>query len=200
VALFFSRGVAAQPPCPAAAHLPQLTIDQLDNPAVPVIDEWQVLLRGVPISDAQLAALALDDVAIDLTRSEMEGRGTWVYVGMLIAAGGAIISSVGWYLYGSDQGNVPTGLSLGLALGGFVVGGGGVLLVTQSVQRPLEPHLAPTPAHRLSREEARRLVAVVNQQLFAEICRAAELPPHPPDPPAPPAAAEPAASESAPAP
>ncbi len=179
--------------CPAAQHLPQLTIDRVDRPAVPVFDDWQVLLRGVPISDAQLALLAGEDLFIDRTRVEMERRGTWVYIGMLIAATGAIVSSVGWYLYGSGENSVPSAVSLGMGLGGVVVGGGGVLLVTDAIQRPLEPHLAPTPAHRLTREETRRLVALVNQRLYQEICTAAglALPTPPPPPPPPPPESQP---------
>jgi len=34
--------------CPAAEFLPQLTIDRLDNPALPIMDEWQVFWGDVP--------------------------------------------------------------------------------------------------------------------------------------------------------
>ena len=159
--------------CPAAKSLPQLNIDTIENPAVPVVDNWQIFLGDVPMSDAQLALMSKDDTAIDLTRVEMESRGTWVYIGMLTAAAGAALSCAGWLLFG-QQGKIPDAVALPMALGGLVVGGGGVLLVTESIQTPLEPHLAPTPRHRLSREEARRLVAVVNKRLFEDICKAAD--------------------------
>jgi len=158
--------------CPAARSLPQLAIDKIEDPAIPVVDNWQILLGDVPLSDAQLAALAKDDTAIDLTRVEMTTRGTWVYLGMLTAAAGAAVSCLGWLFFG--QRSHSDGLSLPLALGGMAVGGGGVLLVTESIQTPLEPHLAPTPRHRLSREEARRLVTIVNQRLFEDICKASD--------------------------
>lgn len=179
-AVFAVAGRAsAQDRCPNSQYLPQLTISEPQNPAVPVIDRWQVLFRDVPISDAQLAALAHDDPMIELTREEMENRGSWVYIGMATAAVGAIVSSVGWYLYGANESRpeddrMPLGLTLAMGLGGVVVGAGGVVLVTESVQRPLEPHLAPTPTHRFSREQVRALVAAVNEQLYLEICEAAD--------------------------
>ena len=181
----------AQHRCPESAYLPQLTISEIHDPAVPVIDRWQVLFRDVPISDAQLAALARDDSMIDLTRAEMETRGSWVYIGLATAAVGAIISSVGWYLYGANENRddgLPIGLTLGMGLGGVVVGAGGVVLVTEAVQKPLEPHLAPTPSHRLTRDQVRALVAAVNEQLYREICAAADASSAPASP-TPPAAA-----------
>jgi hypothetical protein len=194
LALFAARGAQAEERCPNSQYLPQLTISEAEDPAVPVIDRWQVLLRGVPISDAQLAALAQDDPAIRVTREEMEARGSWVYVGLATAAVGTIISSVGWYLYGANEkqpedSRVPLGLAMAMGLGGVAVGAGGVLLVTESIQRPLEPHLAPTPSHRLTRDQVRALVAAVNHQIYLEICEAAHasqksLPPPPEEPPA----------------
>jgi hypothetical protein len=176
-------GVArADDRCPAARNLPQVNIDRVENPAVPIVDSWQILFGDVPLSDAQLAELAKDDPAIDLTRSEMQTRGTWVYVGMLTGALGAAISCAGWLLFG-QQGQVKDSVSLPMALGGLAMGAGGMLLVTSSIQTPLEPHLAPTPRHRLSREEARRLVTIVNQRLFDDICQAADaVDPGPPAP------------------
>jgi hypothetical protein len=191
----------AQERCPNAQYLPQLTISEVQNPAVPVVDRWQVLFRDVPISDAQLAALAHDDPMIDLTREEMDGRGSWVYLGLATAALGAIVSSVGWYLYGANESRpandrLPIGLTLAMGLGGVVVGAGGTIMVTEAVQRPLEPHVAPTPIHRLTRDQVRALVTAVNEQLYREICEAADdakvapprpEPPEPPEPPPPPA-------------
>ncbi len=159
--------------CPSAKSLPQLAIDKVNDPAVPIVDPWQILWDDVPLSDAQLALLARDDSAIDLTRAEMSSRGTWVYIGMLTAAVGTALSCVGWVLFGQNQ-QLPEAFTLGMGLGGVAMGAGGVLLVTDSIQTPLEPHLAPTPRHRLSRAEARRLVTVVNTRLFDSICKAAD--------------------------
>ena len=168
-----ATSAAAQRPCPSAAHLPQLTIDEIRDPAVPVIDRWQIFWRNVPLSDAQLAMLAQNDPLIELTREEMGQRGSWVYMGMLAAAAGTAISCVGWVLFGQET-NLPQALTLGMALGGLGVGAGGVFLVTESIQAPLEPHLAPTPRHRLTREQARQLVATLNRRLYEEICEAAD--------------------------
>jgi len=177
--LVLGRSASAQDRCPNSQYLPQLTISDVQNPAVPVIDRWQVLFRDVPISDAQLAALAHDDPMIELTREEMDLRGSWVYVGLATAALGAIVSSLGWYLYGANESRpeddrIPLGLTLAMGLGGVVVGAGGLVMVTESVQRPLEPHLAPTPSHRMTRDQIRALVTVVNEQLYLEICEAAD--------------------------
>jgi hypothetical protein len=162
-------------PCPAASRLPTLTIDEIQDPALPVDDTWQVFWAQVPISDAQLALLALEDPLIDRTREEMSSRGTFVFGGMLTAAAGTAVSSVGWALLGGAANNkLPQTTTLSLALGGLVVGLAGVLLTADFIQTPLEPHLAPTPVHRLSRDEARRLVARVNQRFYQEICAAAQ--------------------------
>lgn len=157
--------------CPAAEHLPQLTIDKIQDPAVPVVDPWQVFFGTVPLSDLQLAQLAGDDGLIDRSRLEMQTRGTWVYVGTLAAAAGTALSSLGWVLFGA--GDQPATLSLPLALGGIALGAIGMLTITEAIQRPLEPLLAPTPEHRLTYDEARRLVARVNQRLYRDICEAA---------------------------
>ncbi|MBI3178689.1 MAG: hypothetical protein HYZ27_03455 [Deltaproteobacteria bacterium] len=170
-ALVHGTPARAQAPCPKAADLPQLTIDDIRDPAVPVIDHWQVFWDQVPLSDAQLAVLARDDLLIERTHQEMERRGTWVYIGMLTAAVGAATSSAGWVLFGQDK--VRQSVTLSMGLGGLLVGGSGVLMVTESIQKPLEPHTAPTPRHRLSRDEARALVARVNQKLYERVCQAA---------------------------
>lgn len=173
VALVLLPGMAlAQPACPAAQFLPQLTIDRITAPKVPVIDQWQIMWDGVPMSDAQLAMLARDDNAIERTQVEMEDRGTWVYLGTVLSAVGTAISSVGWVLYGRDE--LPLGVTLPLSLGGLGMGVAGLLVVSDSLQTPLEPHVAPTPLHRLTREEARELVVRVNRRMFNEICEATE--------------------------
>jgi hypothetical protein len=164
----------AQGVCPTAEELPLLTIDRIEDPAVPVVDKWQVMFSGVPLSDAQIAALGRDDPLIDVTRAEMERRGTWVYIGMATAAAGTALSSVGWLLFGQNDGSVPEALSLTMAVGGILIGGAGTLLVTESIQSPLEPHLAPTPRHRLTRDQVRLLVARTNQRFYSSICRAVE--------------------------
>jgi hypothetical protein len=64
-----------------------------------------------------------------------------------------------------------------MAFGGLILGIIGVLGVTAAIQWPLEPFLAPTPAHRLTQEEARALVTAVNAKIFAKACGAAEASP-----------------------
>jgi len=161
----------ADPPCPAAKDLPQLSIDNIRKPAVPVVDAWQIFWGDVPLSDAQLAMLAKRDPLIDITREEMKDRGMWVYIGLGTAAIGTAVSSVGWVLYGQNE--VDSEITLPLAIGGLVVGLGGVLATSEWIQTPLEPHLAPTPRHRLTRDEARILVESVNRRLYRDICAAA---------------------------
>jgi hypothetical protein len=92
--------------------------------------------------------------------------------GLGVAALGTAVSSVGWVLYGQDQ--ISQGVTLPLGVGGLLVGLAGVLFVTHSIQRPLEPFTAPTPEHRLTRQEARELVAIVNRRLHIDICAAAK--------------------------
>lgn len=162
----------AQQLCPAAKDLPQLFIDNIENPAVPVHDKWQVFWGDIPLSDAQVATLAGRDPLIDKTREEMKDRATWVFLGLATAAAGAAVSSVGWVLYGQDE--LSQGITLPMAAGGLLVGILGVLITTDSIQKPLEPHLAPTPKHRLSRVQMRELVAQINNRLHRDICAAAE--------------------------
>lgn len=172
-AVWLLPGLAlGQSVCPAAQFLPQLTIDRVTAPTVPVIDDWQILWSGVPMSDSQLALLARDDLSIEKTQAEMQTRGTWVYLGTVLVALGTAVSSAGWILYGQDD--LPNSATLPIALGGLGMGVAGLLLVSDSLQTPLEPHLAPTPQHRLTREEARDLVARVNRRMFNEICEATE--------------------------
>lgn len=161
--------------CPAAKDLPQLTIRDITESTVPVIDRWQVFFDDAPLSDAQLAALAKDDILLAELDAGMNRRPTWVYIGMGLGAGGTALSSVGWVLYGQDR--ISQGVTLPMALGGVLLGIAGVLMVTESIQRPLEPFTAPTPEHRLSRQEARELVAIVNRRLYIDICAAAQARP-----------------------
>lgn len=158
----------AAEPCPPAYRLPQLTLDDLVDSAVPIYDRWQIVWEDVPISDMQLAQLAGDDQLIDVLDAPMRARGSWTYIGMVAGAAGTALSSTGWVLYGQDQ--LSQGITLPLAIGGIVIGLAGLVLVTESIQRGDAPFMAPTPRHRLSRAEARRLVALVNQRLFASIC------------------------------
>lgn len=160
---------AAQSPCPAADDLPFLTIAEIDNSVVPVVDKWQVLWSGVPLSDAQVARLAGDEPLISKTREEMESRGAWVFVGMGTAAAGAAVSSAGWVLYGQNE--LSQGITVPLAIGGLIAGIVGFLIVTQNIKSPLEPHIAPTPRHRITRDEMTRLVATINRTIFAGVCR-----------------------------
>ena len=157
--------------CPAAQRMPSLTIDDVQQPAVPVEDRWQVYLDTTPMSDMQLATLAGDDMLMESLRSEMATRGTFTYAGMITAAVGTAASSVGWALLGGiEQNRLSQTTSLSLALGGLVVGLAGVLLVSDSLQTPLQPMLAPTPRHRLTRDEVRHLITVVNQRWYNDIC------------------------------
>ncbi len=166
------RGVLATEPwrCPAAEHLPQLTIDTVHDPALPVVDDWQVFFGATPLSDYQLAMLAGNDVLIDRTRAELEARGSHVYAGTLMAAAGMIAASFGWVLFGQDK--LAPGKTLPLAIGGVGLAALGLYTITASLETPLEPLLAPTPRHRLTREEVRRLVTAVNHQLYRDICKA----------------------------
>lgn len=164
-----AASAAAGPPCPAASNLPLLTINEIESSVIPVIDKWQVLWRGVVLSDAQVARLAGDEALIAKTHEEMKDRGTWVFVGMGTAAAGAAVSSAGWVLYGQNE--LSQGITVSLAIGGLIVGIVGFLIVTQSIQSPLEPHLAPTPLHRITRDEMRRLVATINRTIFAGACQ-----------------------------
>ena len=121
---------------------------------------------------AQVAALSRNDALIGKTREEMEDRGTWVYIGLGTAALGTGISSAGWVLYGQNE--LSQGITIPLAAGGLLLGMLGVLMVTESIQNPLEPHLAPTPRHRLTRAEMRHLVVEINKRLRLQICESVE--------------------------
>lgn len=159
---------AAASPCVPTRLLPQLSINPLADSVLPVVDTWQVTLDGVPISDAQLAAWADDPALRAETHKELRWRATWVYVGVLAAAAGAALSSAGWMLYGRNE--LAPAVTLPLAIGGLGLGIGGVLWVYDSIKQPLEPHLAPTPRHRLSRAQARELVYQVNRRWFRRAC------------------------------
>jgi hypothetical protein len=160
-------------PCPEARALPRLTLDKVVDPAVPVVDSWQVLWSGVPLSDYQVAALGADDALVARTRDEVSNRGQWIYIGTLMAAAGTAVSSLGWVLYG--RGEVQQQVTLPLAIGGILLGAAGLLTITENIQRPLEPLLAPTPEHRMTRDELRAIVARVNQKLYVDVCKAAAV-------------------------
>ena len=48
----------------------------------------------------------------------------------------------------------------------------GVLVMTENIQRRVEPHVAPTPKHRLTREEMQVVVKNINNTLYGQICGA----------------------------
>ena len=147
-------------PCPIRAGL---TIDERIPSPVPLLDDWQVLWGDVPISDWQLARLAADDVLSQELEQPLRQRGAWVYLGLVIAAAGTALSSTGWVLYGQDR--LPQHLTLPLALGGILLGLGGMVVVTETIQGAFGPLTAPAPRHRLSRAQVRRLVVRVNDRL-----------------------------------
>ncbi len=161
----------AQAPCPAARDLPQLTIDDLRAPWLPLYDNWQILFGDTPVSDAQLANFARDEMLQDAISAEMHNRPSRTYLGMGVTAAGTALSLVGAVLYG--QNNLSNSITIPLAVGGLAVGITGLVLTTTAIQTPLEPYLAPTPKHRMTRDEARRIVAKVNERWHQDICKAA---------------------------
>lgn len=169
--LLCATRVGAQP-CPDAKDLPLLTIADVTDSPVGLIDKWQVLWGDVPLSDGQVALLAHNDPLIDRTREELAHRPTWVFVGMGLGAIGMALSSAGWVSYGRNDPDIGPSVTLPMAGGGILLGLGGMLLMTHYLQTPLEPHLAPTPEHRITRAEMRELVATINKRLHAEICKA----------------------------
>ena len=158
--------------CPDSRDIPQLTIRGLQESPLPVLDSWQVFLEDVPLSDAQVALLAGSSAHIDLTTSRLNRRGGWVYWGLAASALGLAVSSTGWVLYGQNK--LPQNATLSIALGGLVVGVVGVLFTTETIQKSVEPLLAPTPSHVISRAEMRRLVAGVNNRFYKKICDASD--------------------------
>lgn len=160
--------VPETPRCLDTRYLPQLTVDQLEQTPLPLTDAWQVLLDGVPISDTQLAGLAGDMALENSLAREIRNRPLWVYAGMLTAAAGTAVSSTGWALFG--RGRVPEGVSLTMGLGGLALGVLGVLTVAENIRTPIEPFVAPSPAHRFSRDDAQRLVYVVNRAWQERAC------------------------------
>ena len=144
---------------PAHKDLPLLTIDQIQNSPVPVYDRWQVMWNGVPLSDAQVATLSGDGRLIDRTHVEMEDRGLWVYTGLATAGLGVATSATGWTMLGRQSSRDV--VSMGLAIRGLLVSVVGVLIMTENIQRRAEPHMAPTPRHRLTREEMQVVVKIL---------------------------------------
>lgn len=170
LALALAMG-APMPPCGKPALL---NVDLYADLSLPVEDPWQVLWNEVPLSDVQLAWLADDDELLQDIREELDNRGPWVFAGMLTAAAGTALSSTGWALMGGAANNkLSNAATLSMALGGVLVGIVGVLLVGDFVQTPLEPFVAPSPKHRLSRERAQSLVLKVNERLMRNACPAA---------------------------
>ena len=162
--------VMAMPACPAHKDLPLLTIDEIHDSPVPIYDRWQVMWNGVPLSDAQIAVLSGDGHLIDRTHDEMEDRGLWVYTGLATAGVGVAASATGWTMLGRQSSSDVASMSL--AVGGLLVSVVGVLLMTENIQRRAEPHMAPTPRHRLSREEMQVVVKNINNILYSQICGA----------------------------
>lgn len=137
-------------------------IDRAEESKLPLWDQWQVLRDGVAVSDLQLLQWAGEDERGEELSEELTGRGIWIYAGMGISAAGTAISSVGWLLYGQD--NVDQARSLSLGIGGIVVGIAGLLVVSDRLQKPLQPYLAPSPRHRISRREAQDMVYRLNRR------------------------------------
>jgi hypothetical protein len=158
--------------CPSAATIPQLTIEDDRDPKVSLYDKWQVFLGDIELSDMQVASWAGREDAINKANAELKERPLWVFLGLSTTAVGTAISSAGWALFGRDK--ISDSLSLTMALGGLVIGTAGLLLTTEAIQNPLEPHLAPTPRHRLSRQEMQELVALINRNLYRDICLATQ--------------------------
>ncbi len=159
-------------PCPEAKNLPQLTIRGLETSTLPVVDKWQVFLDDVVLSDAQVAELAGVDKYIDMTRYDMGVRGKRVFWALVTSALGVASSSTGWVLFGQNELSRTTTISV--AVGGILVGVAGVLFAMETINHSLEPYLAPTPTHRISRSEMRGLVAKVNHGIYRRICAASE--------------------------
>lgn len=167
-----SSGMAQTVPCPAAKSIPQLTIDSIENPMVPVLEKWQVFLEGVPLSDIQVAQLANDEKMIELANRRMSRRGKWVFWSLASATVGIGISATGWVLFGKNE--LSRGVTLSMALGGVLVGVGSVLLATEAIQMSLEPYVAPSPTHSISRSEMRELVARINHRFYKQVCSASQ--------------------------
>jgi len=173
---FITTGVAQVLPhevvCPSAATLPQLTIQDATIPNVSLYDKWQVFFGDMPLSDMQVATWSGRADAIEKANEELKARPLWVFLGLTTAAVGTATSSAGWALLGRDK--ISDSLSLTMALGGLIIGAAGLLLTTEAIQNPLEPHLAPTPRHRLTRAEVQELVALINRNLYRDICLATQ--------------------------
>ena len=171
-----ARAATVPPPrfatCPAALNVPKLTLDQLPASPLSLDDRWQIMWNDVAISDAQLAKLSGHQAAIDLTQTEMSDRGTWVYAGLIGTAGGLAITSVGWVLVGAADGKPAEVPLIALALGGLALTFVGMLFTADAIQTPLEPHLAPTTKHRLTRQQAEQYVYEINRRMDAQICDA----------------------------
>tara|TARA_Y100001934_G_scaffold274990_1_gene368488 strand:+ start:218 stop:700 length:483 start_codon:yes stop_codon:yes gene_type:complete len=137
---------------------------------IPLNDRWQVLLDDVPLSDIQVAQLAGDTLALEKLNAPMENRGQWVFWSLVTATAGIGVSATGFVLFGQNE--LSSGITLSMALGGVLVGLGGVLLATEAIQASLRPYLAPPQKHRLSRAKMRQLVFQINHRFYREVCSA----------------------------
>lgn len=156
------EGVPTLSPPAQCTPVYPFVIDRAEESKLPLWDQWQVLRDGVPVSDLQLLQWAGEAEREEELSEELTGRGIWIYAGMGISAAGTAISSVGWLLYGQD--NVDQAASLSLGIGGIVVGIAGLLVVSDRLQKPLQPYLAPSPRHRVSRREAQDLIYRLNRR------------------------------------
>ena len=64
------------------------------------------------------------------------------------------------------------GVTLSMGVGGLALTFGGFLMVSDTIQSSFEPHVAPTPRHRITREEMQGLVSAINNTLYGQICGA----------------------------
>jgi len=158
--------------CPEAKDLPQFTLNVLENADFSLYDPWQITYDGVPMSDMQMTLFSKDDSVYEKVHKDMRNRGREVFFGMVTGALGTAVSSMGWVLYGQDQ--VSSTLSLSMALSGIVMSLAGTIFVSESIQVPLQPYLAPTPKHRFTRDEAREMVVRANKRLNQTICAASQ--------------------------
>jgi len=172
--VFFTPGTsfAGTLRCPDSRDIPQLTLRGETQGPLPTIDKWQVYFEGVPLSDSQVALLSGNQRSIDLSYSRLDRRGARVYWGLASSALGLAVSSTGWVLYG--QNSISREVTLSMALGGLIVGVVGVLFITETIQRSVEPFLAPTPSHVISRDEMKRLVEGINYRFYNTICDASD--------------------------
>jgi hypothetical protein len=162
-------------PCALTHQALRLGLVDEEYPAIPVYDSWTPVMGDhIPVSDAQLAWLAGDEVLARAIASDMDARGSKVFGGLLAAGLGIATSMVGWTLYGADH--LSPQVTLPIGLGGLAVAAVAILYTLQALQSPIDPFLTPTPEHRLTREQAAQLIAVVNAKYDAALCGQGEGP------------------------